>query len=339
MSTEEADRPFSVMNLYHVSREDGLVRKIRFHNAFTIAELQAHLSGSASTHGRTIPATFDAIEPNEEYLVNLLHGEFGEDGGVQTIAALSGLRGTFGDPRVASLTMNKYAMSAFVSSLLPREIVSVPHTILVNPQNAYDAVRTAMSLHGQIVIKPNSLGSSLFAKLFKCPQSAEQEMHTLLESIFTYDLSAVIQEFIPGDEYTCGCIIGSSGLVMLPVVKVDAPNQFYGSEQKSSTGKTNRYAISDGDDISIGIKSVASAIASSLNLCNMARFDFRFSNDQKVYFLECNYIPGLSRNGSFETMLTHFGMNVVDLISWVASNSIPFKNRRHYIANADEQLL
>ncbi|TIX22335.1 MAG: D-alanine--D-alanine ligase, partial [Mesorhizobium sp.] len=121
------------------------------------------------TTGSTLSKAFDTIGQRKEYVVNLLHGQFGEDGGVQTIAALSGLNGTFGDPQVASLTMNKYAMSSFVSSLLPTEVVRIPETKLVNSRNLDRAIQIAHSFQGPVVVKPNSLGLSLFTALFPDP--------------------------------------------------------------------------------------------------------------------------------------------------------------------------
>ncbi|TIL86229.1 MAG: hypothetical protein E5Y73_27705 [Mesorhizobium sp.] len=119
--------------------------------------------------------------------MNLWHGQFGEDGGVQTLAALLGLRGTLRDPHVASLTMNKYAMSSFVSSLLPNEIVKVPKTKIIKSQNMIDEMQIAKSQQGQIVVKPNSLGSSLFTECFHDPALSEADID-----------SALLQEFIPG---------------------------------------------------------------------------------------------------------------------------------------------
>ncbi|RVC56093.1 hypothetical protein EN759_38085, partial [Mesorhizobium sp. M00.F.Ca.ET.038.03.1.1] len=150
------ERPFSVKNLYHISRDDGLVRTIPIDRAFSPDEVQRYVAENSTASGRKLPATLDAIASNAEYVVNLLHGQFGEDGGIQTLAALSGIRGTFGDPQVASLTMNKYAMSSFVSALLPSEVIRVPKTTLVKPRGVLEAVRLAKLSRSPIVVKPNS---------------------------------------------------------------------------------------------------------------------------------------------------------------------------------------
>ncbi|MER9171161.1 D-alanine--D-alanine ligase [Mesorhizobium australicum] len=332
LALRDAERPFCVRHLYHVSRKDGLVRTILFHNGFSIAELKACISDTSTRSGRTLLVTFDAIKSRDEYVVNLLHGQFGEDGGVQTLAALSGVEGTFGDPHVASLTMNKYAMSSFVSSLLPTEIVRVPKTTLITPRNVDDAIKmVSKSFLGPIVVKPNSLGSSLFARLFHDPARSEAEIEALLRKIFAYDSAAVLQEFIPGDEYTCGCIISSSEVTPLPIVKLEADMQFCGRDQKYSNKIARKKMVNLDDEISNRLKLLAKTVSSSIDLYNMARFDFRVCGESMIWFLECNYIPGVAKDSSFEKMLHHYGMTVIDLISWVAENSPSFKKPDYYV--------
>ncbi|RWO82080.1 ATP-grasp domain-containing protein [Mesorhizobium sp.] len=325
------ERPFSVRNLYHVSRNDGLVREIPFHNGFTIGDLQAYMSDSSTLSGRTLLETFSNVISRGEYVVNLLHGQFGEDGGAQTLATLLGLRGTFGDPHVASLTMNKFAMSSFVSSLFPNDNVKIPKTVLLTARNVDDWPKLASSIQGPIVVKPNSLGSSLFAELFHEPARSEAEIDALLRTIFSYDNSALIQAFIPGNEYTCGCLIRSSDVIPLPIVKIDADRQFCSRDQKYP-GNLSRKAVVELDaDVSKRLQSAVKIITSSIALYNMARFDFRVTNDGQIWFLECNYIPSLGEDSSFVKMLHDYGMSVLELIPWIAVNSAPLVKTEHFV--------
>ncbi|MER9518862.1 ATP-grasp domain-containing protein [Mesorhizobium sp. M0243] len=331
LALHHTERPFSVRNLYHVSRKDGLVRGIPFHSGFTLGDLQACMSDSSTLSGRTLLETFGSVISRGEYVVNLLHGQFGEDGGAQTLAALLGLSGTFGDPHVASLTMNKYAMSSFVSSLFPNGDVKIPNTALITARNVGDWPNLASSIQGPLVVKPNSLGSSLFAELFHEPARYEAEIDALLRAIFTHDNSALIQEFIPGDEYTCGCIIRSSEVIPLPVVRIDAARNFCSRDQKYAGNLSKKSVIDLDEDVSKCLQSAAQLIAASIASYNMLRFDFRVAHDSQIWFLECNYIPSLGEGSSFVKMLDHYGMTVIELIPWIAANSAPLVKRDHYV--------
>ncbi|WP_244571538.1 D-alanine--D-alanine ligase [Mesorhizobium carmichaelinearum] len=333
MAIPDTNRPFSVKHLYHVSRDDGLVRTIPFRPSFTIADVQAELSGVNTRPGRTLLAMFDAVKSRDEYIVNLLHGQFGEDGGVQTLAALSKLNGTFGDPYVASLTMNKYAMSSFVSYLLSDEIVRVPKTKLVKPGNVEESIISAISLGVPIVVKPNSLGSSLFTKLFYDPIRYHVDIDALIRTIFEYDNAALLQEFIPGDEYSCGCIIGSGEIISLPVVKIEAGSGFFGRSEKYSGGSGKKTKLESSDRLSSVLTSISKDIASSIDVYNMIRVDFRITELLEVFFLECNYIPGLAKDSTFTAMLHHHGMTVIDFIYWLVTQSNSFTKPNHYIGD------
>ncbi|MER9243883.1 D-alanine--D-alanine ligase [Mesorhizobium sp. M0633] len=326
-----AERPFSVKHLYHLSRDDSLVRTFPFHSAFTISKLQTYISDTSILPGRTLPYTFDAIKSRNEYVVNLLPGQFGEDGGVQTLAALFGLKGTFGDPQVASLAMNKHAMSSFVSSLFPAETVKVPKTKLVKPRYLDNAIQFAQSLRGPVVAKPNSLGSSLFTDVFGTFSDPEADIYPLLDKIFKYDSAALFQEFIPGDDYSCGCIVTSSELIMLPVVKIETERGFFGYNEKEDSKLSNKKIVDTGDTVSERLKSVTRIIASAIDIYSIARFDFRVTNTSEIYFLECNCIPGLSKDSIFTKMLLHHDMTVIDLILLVASHSNSFTRKPHLI--------
>ncbi|WP_457659768.1 D-alanine--D-alanine ligase family protein [Sinorhizobium medicae] len=324
------ERPFSVKHLYHVSRHDSLVRIIPFRSDFTIAELQAYISDDSIVPGHRLLAIFDKIRLSNEYIVNLLHGQFGEDGGIQTLAALSGLMGTFGDPHVASLTMNKYAMSSFVTSLFPTEVVKVPKTKVVKPQDIHNAVQIATSFGGPIVVKPNSLGASLFAAPFSDPSTSETEILALLRAIFRYDNTALMQEFILGDEYSCGCLIASPTVISLPVVKIEADGRFFGHKEKHSYGLSLERVVDNQDDELVQrLNMISRRIASSIDLFNMARFDFMVTESSDIWFLECNYIPGLMKNSIFPKMIAHYGMTVIDLIVWIEANSGRYSKKNH----------
>ncbi|UIJ91858.1 D-alanine--D-alanine ligase [Sinorhizobium meliloti] len=329
IATPVAKRPFSIKNIYHLSPTNGLVSTSALPGGLTISELQDYILEILSSKGAKLYSAFDKMASRGEYVVNLLHGQFGEDGGVQTLAALSGLIGTFGDPCVASLTKNKFAMSSFVSALFSAEIVRVPKTHLIKPQQMHDAIRISSSFRRPIVVKPNSLGPSQLTALFQDALSSKEKIVHLLGSIFEYDSAALLQEFIPGSEYSCGCLVGSSGVIPLPVVKIEAPRSFFGPYEKR-TITVQQQKVLDGDDpMGAILKSISTMIASAVGICNTVRFDFRITDHSEVYFLECNYIPALGGDNIFNQMLHHHGMTVIDLISFTALNSKPYARKAH----------
>ncbi|TIO79465.1 D-alanine--D-alanine ligase [Mesorhizobium sp.] len=325
-------RPFDVKNIHHLSREDGLVRTFPFSESLTSSDLNNVSSGTRVTRERSLVNALHEIALRKEYVVNLLHGQFGEDGGIQTLAALLGLKGTFGDPQVASLTMNKYAMSSFVSSLLPSDIIRVPKTRLVKANDKLDEAKIANSFRGPIVVKPNSLGSSLFTEVFREPATSGREVIKLVNKILEKDSAALLQEYIRGHEYSCGCITDSVNVIPLPVMEVKTDRQFFGWREKSRKDMFDLEAADDhNNSISDRIKSAARIIASAIDIYNIIRFDFIVTSRSEIVFLECNYIPGMGSESIFPAMLEKHGMTVIDLIHWVILHSKPYIRKSHLV--------
>ncbi|WP_080662398.1 D-alanine--D-alanine ligase family protein [Sinorhizobium meliloti] len=327
------DRPFPIKHIYHVRPNDGRVSTTQFKTTLDAHELMTYISEVCLIAGDKLYETFDIIASREEeYIVNLLHGQFGEDGGVQTLAALSGLNGTFGDPYVASLAINKFAMSSFVAALLSADIVRVPKTYLIKPQQMHDAIRISSSFRLPIVVKPNSLGSSQFTALFQDALASKEKIVHLLASIFEYDSSALLQEFIPGSEYSCGCLVSSSDVIALPVMRIEGPPNHFAAHEKCNFAAPK--SLDQDDAIGKIVASISTIIASAVGIRTISRFNFRVTDRYEVYFLGCDYIPALGIDSIFNKMLHHYGMTVIDLVSFMALNSKTYARKAHLIHNA-----
>ncbi|PDT80893.1 D-alanine--D-alanine ligase [Sinorhizobium sp. BJ1] len=326
-------RPFDIKNIYHVSRKTGDVQVIALHENSSIVDVKRQLSGCDDLPGRPLTEVLQSAK--EEYLINLLHGQFGEDGGVQALADLLKLNGTFGDPCVAALTMNKYAMSSFVSSALPASVVKIPQMQLLRPRSSTAAVEAAKASDRPIVIKPNSLGSSLCTRLFPSPEASKTEISGLLATIFERDSAALVQEFIPGDDYSCGLFMVHAEPIILPVVRIEASGNFLGYEEKKFTSKNRKVVLKDADSISLRIKSVTRSILEFVDVYATARFDFRVCPDGEIWFLECNYVPGLAEDSIFQAMLKGYGISVIDMLSQLCA-AAPKYNRKPHIISLEE---
>ena len=69
-----------------------------------------------------------------------------------------------------------------------------------------------------VIVKPNSMGASHFTEKIKKNDNAN--LLKLIRKIFEYDDNALIQEFIDGDEYTCGIIELNNNPFPLPIIHV-----------------------------------------------------------------------------------------------------------------------
>lgn len=217
----------------------------------------------------TLPAGTEAV-------FIALHGEFGEDGGVQ--AMLDAMRMPYtGSGAMASRTaMDKVlTKKAFDACGIP-----TPAYRVLRPGDAF-----AFSLPA--VVKPVCQGSSIGVHLIKTPG----EVAAALDDAFKYDDHVLVETYIAGRELTVGVI----GREPLPVVEIAAPDGWYGYTAKYTPGQT-RYicpaVISDA--VRCEAQRLALAVFDALGCEGVGRVDFRMKADDSLWVLELNSIPGLT---------------------------------------------
>ncbi|KGC06699.1 MULTISPECIES: D-alanine--D-alanine ligase family protein [Burkholderia] len=265
------------------------------------------------------------------FVLNLLHGNFGEDGHVQGAAAITSVPGSFGPVLAASLAMSKYHMNQFVASTHPE--VQIPDTLLLQDHDLLEAGTRIMDRFSgmAVVVKPNSLGASLFTHRYIVDFDNITSINENLEQIFQHDTHALVQKYISGTEYSIGCIQKNDSIIALPAVRIETDGAFFGHEQKHRTGKANEIVVTNESTVIRAMKKISVDIFRSVGFRNMCRFDFIASSDDSVFFLEANPIPGLMRNSLFPKMLGASNITLAEAILQFRSNLLSEKPRKSFV--------
>ncbi|WP_175924304.1 D-alanine--D-alanine ligase family protein [Burkholderia latens] len=265
------------------------------------------------------------------FVLNLLHGNYGEDGCIQGAASMMSIPGTFGPVLPASLAMSKFHMSKYVAEAHPS--AKMPRTLVLS-----DSDRMAADKHIEeafagrdIVVKPNSLGASLFTHRYAADRKLAGVIQDNVAAILEYDRWALVQEYIAGDEYSVGCIQRNDVVVALPVVKIEAEGDFFGHAQKHRDGLVKELVVRDDTETTKTIKQLAVGIFKGLGFKNMCRFDFIVSRDGDIVFLEANPIPGMMRNSIFPKMLNAANMSIIDAIRQFKKNYFSEAARKSFL--------
>ena len=233
-----------------------------------------------------------------------LHGGWGESGGVQ--AALNALGIPYTGPGVAA---SRIAMDK-VKTKMVLEMKGVPTAAwsLANPDTP------ASPLPLPVVVKPPADGSSVGISKVSTPEEwapalacaaaamtnpgdqdrqtpARQDAKTLL-----------VEEFVPGREFTVGVIDGEA----LPVIEIVAKGGWYGYEEKYNSDET-RYPFlcdqppnvqtprhPDAASLESELKSLAIKAYDAVGCRGVTRVDFRVSPLGRCYVLELNTSPGFT---------------------------------------------
>ena len=207
-----------------------------------------------------------------------LHGGWGENGGVQTALDARKIPYTGPGVKASQIAMDK------LKTKLVLEMKNVPSAKwdLAHP----DTARSPLPL--PVVVKPPCDGSSVgISKV-----SSEDDWPKALAAAFacqSADKPVLVEEFIPGREFTVAVVDGEAW----PVIEIVAKGGWYGYEEKYTSEETKYPFLEDGE-LSQKLQKLAVEAYHAVGCRGVTRVDFRVSPLGRCYVLELNTSPGFT---------------------------------------------
>ncbi len=236
----------------------------------------------------------------------ILHGTNGEDGRLQGMLELAGLKYVGCKLTSSLICMDKY---------LAHEIASLngiltPKSYLFTDNNLEVIKEKIKDLNYPIFVKPLKNGSSFgISKVLK-----EEDLEKALSEAFRYDSKIVIEENIEGFEVGCA-ILGNKELLAGEVDEIELQDGFFDYNEKynTKTSKTHCPArLSEKERARI--KKVALDIYKALSCDSFARVDMFYTKDKKIVFNEVNTIPGFTSHSRYPNMLKEVGLSFGEVL-------------------------
>lgn len=240
-------------------------------------------------HSHGVAVTPERALKGVDVAVNVIHGEYGEDGQLHQILDPLYVPYTGSRSDVSQLVFNKHLTKEAVKKLG----VKVPHGMVINyPKQGQAAIeelarRIFTRLPQPSIIKPVIGGSSV-------GMTIAEDFYTLLaglEEAFKISPQILIEEFIRGREATVGVIDhfrGQKTYALMPV-EIVPPREHkffsYGAKYSGETIERVPGHFSDGQKQEL--EAIAKAVHENLGLGHYSRSDFIVSR-RGVYFLEVN---------------------------------------------------
>lgn len=210
-----------------------------------------------------------------EAVFNLAEGIGGRGRESQVPATLEmlGVPCTGSDPVAIGITLDK-AMA---------KLVAKASGIATAPWRVGDGEE----LRFPLFVKPSCEGSSMGVTA-KSLCHNEAELKAAIDSVSQYG-PVLVEEFLPGDEYTVGILGGEVIGVMQVVPKQNLDHWFYSIEEKRDYVRRVEYRIVDAPRVA----DVAAAVWKAFGLRDVARVDVRCDRDGVPNFVEVNPLPGV----------------------------------------------
>lgn len=263
------------------------------------------ISTNRSDHGIIVLETNEIIQIDVAFPV--LHGQNGEDGRLQGLLELAGIKYVGCDMTSSAICMDKYLAHEIVSS---NGYLS-PISYLFNEKDSYEMIKSKIrNLHFPLFVKPLKAGSSFGITKIKTISKLKEA----LKEAFRYDNKVIIEENVDGIEVGCA-VLGTDKLIIGEVDEIELEDGFFDYFEKYNlkTSKIHlpaRISIEERERI----KDTALDIYKILGCSDFARVDMFYTKDKKLVFNEVNTIPGCTSHSRYPSMLKEIGIPFEEVI-------------------------
>jgi len=243
-----------------------------------------------------------------------LHGNYGEDGEVQKLLNYYKMPFTGSSSLASALAFNKKTTKNLLKNLdilMPRDFV-VSREDLINFNTIIDEITETFGPN--YIIKPLNSGSSFGMSL----ATSKTELKRFILNILNFYEEVLVEEYIQGHEATGAVLEDFRGeeIYTFPSIEISYPTScnIFSNEAKYNSKETNfycpsRFSLSERNQIS----EISKLVHDHLNLSQYSRSDF-IVKDGKVYFLEVNTLPGLTKQSLFPKAAEAVGLDFDDLV-------------------------
>ena len=257
----------------------------------------------------------DSLEKNirkfqPSVIFNALHGQFGEDGYIQTILEQFKIPYTHSGVIASSIAMDK----EISKKIFKRNKITTPKHIKYSfdKKNLGLISKVNRELKFPVVVKPINEGSSV--NVFIC---TKRNIIKTLKKLISYK-KVMIEEYIGGREIQ----VAIMGHKKLGAIELKPKRKFYDYKAKYNTkAKTQHIIPVDLDKDKLNeVLNIALKAHKNIGCRGVTRSDFKFYKN-KFYLLEINTQPGMTKLSLVPEIAAYQGISFYKLINWILKDA------------------
>lgn len=207
-----------------------------------------------------------------------LHGENGENGKVQAAFDLFGITYTGTDYLSSAVCMDK---------ALAKEILRINGIPVPDGYRIKKGVEDNNEIPYPAVVKVTTGGSSVGVYIV----NNREERDKAKAEAFEFGDEVVVEKYIKGREFSVGVINGKA----LPIIEIAPVSGFYDYKNKYQAGaaiETCPAALSK--EMTLKMQKAAEDSFTALRLSKYARIDILLDEEENMFVLEANTLPGMT---------------------------------------------
>ena len=245
---------------------------------------------------------------NPDVVFNCLHGKYGEDGQIQKILEKLKIPYTHSGVKASEIAMDKIKSK----KVFLKKKIDTPNFKIIKK---ISDIKNKIS-KSKFVLKPINEGSSFGVKIFTgYSTSTIKNIKKLLKRY-----KILIQEpYLEGREIQTAVL----GNKVIGSVEIIPKRSFYDYRAKYSLSAKTKHIIPPkiSKKLHDKIKKIALKAHKSLKCKGVTRSDFRVTQNNKIYILEINTQPGMTKLSLVPEIAQNFGLSFIKLVDWMIKDA------------------
>ncbi len=247
-------------------------------------------------------------------IFNALHGQFGEDGYIQSILERYKIPYTHSGVIASSIAMDK----EISKKIFLKNKIKTPKFFIYNyedtPSNVIKKINK--NLNFPVVVKPINEGSSVNVYI-----TDKKNLSVILNKLKNYK-KVLIEQFIAGREIQ----VAIMGDKKLGSIELKPKRKFYDYQAKyNKRAKTQHIIPVDLPASKINqVMNMAMKAHKIIGCRGVTRSDFKYFKGQ-FYLLEINTQPGMTKLSLVPEIAAYNGISFIKLIEWILKDAIKKK--------------
>jgi len=235
-----------------------------------------------------------------------LHGADGEDGRIQAMLDLCGIKYTGCGYLGSAICMNK----AVTKKILVESGIRTPHGIVVS---IYDKKHDCPGI--PCVVKPCSGGSSVGTSIVTDMADYDEA----LKNAFKFEPYALVENYISGREVDVAVLAGKA----LPPIEIRPKSGWFDYKNKYQSGMTDEICPTDFPQKTLNkLMKAAVNIHNALGIDIYSRMDFIVDENGEPWCLEANTLPGMTPASLMPKEAAVIGISYGELCEIIISESM-----------------
>jgi len=245
-----------------------------------------------------------------DIIFNALHGQFGEDGYIQTILETQKIPYTHSGVVASSIAMDKEISKKI---FIKNKILTPKYIKFDYKKNKTNIIKIIeKKLKFPVVIKPINEGSSVH--VYIC---TKENIIKNLKVLKVYN-QILIEEFIAGREIQVAVMDNKT----LGAIELEPKRKFYDYKAKYNSDAQTKHIIPvnlDKKDLH-KITAITLKVHKLIGCKGVTRSDFKFYKG-KFYLLEINTQPGMTKLSLVPEIANYIGISFIQLIEWILKDA------------------